>query len=136
MAAIGLTLTSVLLYGMWGTLSKRALEDLSWPQLSMIYGAAIIVVTGVIYGAGYSAHGWALRGVGIGIATAVAGAVGLVALYLGLDRGKASVVLPVFALFPIVTVALSMLFFGERVSGTQLLGISLAVVAVILVSLG
>lgn len=61
---------------------------------------------------------------------------GHVLLYLALDRGKASVIFPLFALFPVVTVVLSAIFLAERVSPVQIVGIAFAVLAGVLVSVG
>jgi hypothetical protein len=42
--AIALVLVSVVVYGFWGMLGKVALRHLAWPQVSMFYGIAILVV--------------------------------------------------------------------------------------------
>jgi len=48
--------------------------------------------------------------------------------------GKASIVAPVTALFPMVTVVLAVIFLRERVGRTQWLGLLLAFVAIYLLS--
>lgn len=48
--------------------------------------------------------------------------------------GKASVVIPIINLYPLVTVAGVWLFLGERLSTTQVVGIVLALVAAVFLS--
>lgn len=48
--------------------------------------------------------------------------------------GKASVVIPIINLYPLVTVAGVWLFLGERLSTTQVVGIVLALAAVVFLS--
>jgi transporter family protein len=48
--------------------------------------------------------------------------------------GKASVVIPIINLYPLVTVAGVWLFLGEKVSATQIMGIILALASVVLLS--
>jgi bacterial/archaeal transporter family protein len=48
--------------------------------------------------------------------------------------GKASVVIPIINLYPLVTVAGVWLFLGEKLSATQIMGIILALASVVLLS--
>jgi bacterial/archaeal transporter family protein len=48
--------------------------------------------------------------------------------------GKASVVIPIINLYPLVTVAGVWLFLGEKLSNTQIMGIILALASVVLLS--
>jgi transporter family protein len=48
--------------------------------------------------------------------------------------GAASIVVPLTALYPLVTVLLGYLFLGERLNPTQWLGVFLALVAAFLLS--
>jgi bacterial/archaeal transporter family protein len=134
--AILFTLVSVAIYGIWGTLGKRALQELSWQQVSFFYGLGIVLLLGVLLVASEHRSSWTLHGVLFGSLTGLLGALGLVALYLALDRGKASVVFPLFGLFPVVTAVLSAIFLDERLSTIQYAGIGCAVLATALISLG
>jgi transporter family protein len=49
--------------------------------------------------------------------------------------GRASIVIPVTALFPLVTVILAMAFLRERMGTAQKIGLGLAMVAIYLLSL-
>jgi bacterial/archaeal transporter family protein len=75
-------------------------------------------------------------GVLAAIATGVCGLGGAYLFLLALERGKASVVVPFTSLYPLVTLALSVLLLRERPSPANLVGIAFAVVAVALLSSG
>jgi transporter family protein len=59
---------------------------------------------------------------------------GTLLFYQALARGKASVVLPMTAMYPALTVVLALLILGEVVSLKQGLGILFALIAVILLA--
>jgi transporter family protein len=48
--------------------------------------------------------------------------------------GRASIVVPLSALYPIVTIGLGMLFLSEHLTATQASGAGLAMVAIVLMS--
>jgi transporter family protein len=56
-------------------------------------------------------------------------------LFVALERGgKASIVVPLVALYPLLTVLLALVFLGEQLGGRQWLGVLLAIVAGVLLS--
>jgi transporter family protein len=59
---------------------------------------------------------------------------GLIALMSGLRIGQGSVVIPISRLGLALAATLSILFFGETVTWTKILGVAFAVVAVLLLS--
>jgi transporter family protein len=68
--------------------------------------------------------------------TGVAGTLGtLFLLYALRQGGKASLVVPITALYPLVTIILAVLLLRERVTIQQGIGMALAVIAVVLLSL-
>lgn len=137
MVWLAYSLSAVLFWGAWAFLGKVALRHLNWIQVGLLYGIAIAAVLGVLLFALRSRPSvWTWSGVSIGAASALLGAAGVVMFYLALERGKASVVVPLVGVYPIVTSILAVLFLGERLSGTQIAGIGLAVLAVVLISLG
>jgi transporter family protein len=74
------------------------------------------------------------RGIGFAVLAGVAGSIGSIFFYLALRQGKTSVVVPLTALYPLITVALSVLFLREEISGVKVIGIILALVASLLLS--
>ena len=54
--------------------------------------------------------------------------------YRALKVAPASQVVPITATYPLVTVALAMMFLGEKMTGPKLLGVVFIVVGIVLVS--
>ncbi len=75
-----------------------------------------------------------LPGVGWALGAGLLGVSGTVVFYWLLRDAPASVVIPISALYPVVTVALAFLILHEELSPTRLAGIALAVVAIWLLS--
>ena len=75
------------------------------------------------------------RGIFWAFLTGILGGLGNLAFFQALVKGgKASVVAPVTALFPVVTVLLALVFLKERLGRVQWLGLGLAFVAIYLLS--
>jgi len=64
----------------------------------------------------------------------LAGTIGTAAFYIALSGWKVSVVVPLTALYPAVTILLSLLFLREEVALHQIIGVVLAVAAIFLIS--
>ncbi len=62
----------------------------------------------------------------------IAGFFGQLSLYTALKSGEASVVIPISATYPLVTLLIAVLFLGESITIAKLIGIVLVVVGVIL----
>jgi transporter family protein len=76
------------------------------------------------------------RGAFYALLTGTLGATGNIALYLALARGgKASVVVPLVGLAPLVTVVLAVLLLRESMNRLQVFGLVLALVSIYLLSL-
>jgi transporter family protein len=58
----------------------------------------------------------------------------IIPFYLALGTGKAAIIVPLTALYPVVTLMLSLLILQEKVTLLQAVGIILALVAIILMS--
>ncbi len=137
MAWLAFGMMSVLLWGVWGFMGKVALKHLNWIQVSLWYGISIVSLFAALLVASRQRDAnWNASGMGIGVLTGLFGAGGLVMFYLALDRGKASVVVPMIGIYPVLTAVLAVVFLGERLSPIQIAGIGLAMLAVVLISLG
>lgn len=68
--------------------------------------------------------------------TGLIGALGLLMFYLALERGKASTVIPVVGLYPVVSAVLAVVFLSEALSGIQIVGVVLAMAAVVCLGIG
>ncbi|MBM4293685.1 MAG: DMT family transporter [Deltaproteobacteria bacterium] len=127
------SLMAMALWGLWGVLSKVATRHLP-PQ-----GVYLLTITGHLAVLTYVlSQGFPLTWQPVGVAAALAAglcmAFGLLAFFFALARGEASVVVPVTALYPVVTVILSLALLQESFTLRRAAGVVLAVAAVWLIS--
>ena len=134
-AWVALALGSLLLWGVWGFLAKIASDYLTARSAAAMQGLGVAAGTLVLLAF--------LRfrpdvHVGGGVAAFLAGA----ALFLGIitfvwalgSGGKASVVVPMTAVYPVVTILLSVIILREQMAPVHVLGMGFALVAVVLLS--
>ena len=128
------SLLCLLLWGVWGFAIKIAYGKLTWSQAYMLSSLASFAVTlAFIFYLRPSMPNFNRFSIAAVVA-GLAGSLGYVFFVKALERGEASIVLPLTALYPAVTVVLAFLFLHEKISMHQLIGILLAVVAVVLLS--
>ncbi len=131
------SLATLILWGLWGVLLKKASTSLEWYQLYVAAGVAIMTVVtavtayyGVEHVFGVKPSSWLL-----GFASGLLGTVGYIFLVKSLDAGgEASVVIPLTSLYPLLTAILSFVVLGEELTLKKMAGIVAAVVAIILLS--
>lgn len=129
------SLAYVLVVGMLGITTKLALEDLHWTELvlwaSVSYVAiamAMVVLGGQRLELVPDARWGALSG--------AFAATALITLFLALNSGDVSRVIPITSSYPVVTLALAAIVLGERVTSKRVLATILVIAGVILLSLG
>ena len=72
----------------------------------------------------------------IGTLAGIINSLGALYLYMSLRNGaKASIAVPLTALYPLITVLLAVVFLGERLNGRHWCGVALALVASVLMSI-
>ncbi len=128
-------LAALVLYGVAAITQKLSTNHISAELSFLWFGAAFVVIGGVIMVVQpldwhLSARTW--------FWTVLAGgfnALGALASFLAYRTGgKASVVTPLAALYPIVTVVLAVPLFKERVNTREAIGIALALAAAVALS--
>ncbi len=127
------SLTTVALFALWSVLGKVALRTATPVQTTILYGVAAALVALVAIGLGQRTASWSAGALWVGVLSAVCGALGLLTFYLALDRGNASLAVPVIGMYPAVVAVASVLFLDERLSGLQVAGVVLAVTGVALI---
>jgi bacterial/archaeal transporter family protein len=133
------SLLTIVLWGTWGLVSKIASTgvDAYMNQLLYTAGLAPLMVFVAVTVHRERAETTANRSAGIfwAFLTGILGGVGNIAFFQALVKGgKASVVAPVTALFPMVTVLLALMFLKEKLGFTQWLGLALAFAAIYMLS--
>ncbi len=129
-----LSLIAVALWGVVGLLQKTTTNRISadavliWDRVGYV-----ILLPFLIKGIHLSHVG--PKDILIGILDGITNSLGALFLYLSLESGaKASIAVPLTALYPLLTVLMAMLLLGERVGRLHMVGIILAVVAAVLMS--
>lgn len=129
------SVATILIWGLWGVLSKIALLGLAWHQV-MFFGSALGL--GVSLLAVLLSRSPLLPQADIlwpGLIAGALGTAGSITLYLALGSGgRASVVVPLTAAYPVVTAVLSMVLLREQLEPTKLLAVGLFLVATVLVT--
>jgi transporter family protein len=125
----------LLLFGVWGITAKFAMKEIGlqiviWAQVAStaifpLYFFLFKDLLPLKFEAG--AIIWALITGALGIG-------GTMMLYLMLRVAPASIVIPISALYPVITVTLSFLILRERITPQQWLGILFALAAIALFS--
>jgi len=130
-----LSLTTLVLWGLWGFFAKMLLGSLNWKSL-FFFSTVASIFFAVIF--------WTVAKPSLNLNTETCSAmlIGLVGIaasmtfYYALETGKVSIVVPLTAMYPLVTVVLAAAILREKLSLTQGVGVVLAIVAVLLISIG
>lgn len=135
------SLATIVLWGTWGLVSKIASDGVDAYTNQLLYTAGLlpllVFVAWTVSRESVEGHAAQKKRAGIRWAflTGILGGVGNLAFFQALVvGGKASIVAPVTALFPMVTVLLAVVFLRERIGRTQWIGLMLAFVAIYLLS--
>ncbi len=134
------SLATIVLWGTWGLVSKIASSGVDAYVNQLLYTAGLApLLIFVAWTVRKNAEAEKSQGRAAGVfwafLTGILGGVGNLAFFQALvTGGNASVVAPVTALFPMVTVVLALLFLKEKLGRTQWVGLTLAFVAIYLLS--
>jgi transporter family protein len=129
------TVIYVLAVGAIGVTGGRALRSLQWQDLLVWTAIGYAIVAIVILARGEavlklsSATAWAALSGALAIG-------GLIAFYVAIGHGEVSRVVPITAAYPLVTLALSVVFLSEPVTVVRCVGTGLVIAGVALVSSG
>ena len=128
----------LLAWGLWGFFGKYALKFISPISLLLFHTiSAVIIELIVVIFLLYSKNKFDTNTTGITLAilTALFAVVGTIVFFFALSKTKASILVPLTALYPIITVLLSFIFLKEKVTLAQGIGIVLAIIAGALLSI-
>src|SRR4029077_2306533 len=135
---LSFSLLTILLWGAWGAVSKVSSDgvDANTNQIFFTFGLLPLIL--IVWRAPRIAGGGGARRQGITWAflTGILGGTGNIAFFRALSMGgKASIVAPVTALFPLVTVILAVTLLHERIGTAQKTGLVLALLPIYLLSM-
>ncbi len=128
-------LACVTFWGLWGFVGKltmnRGMSYLTFAAISSLGMAATALIVMLMVGAFRSGSAASF---GFALLTGLLAGLGIIAFYGALERGRAAIVVPLVALYPAVTLILSVTLLHERLSRLQGLGIALTLVAAVMLS--
>jgi transporter family protein len=132
------SLATILLWGVWGAVSKVSSDAMDVNTNQVFFTLGLLPLILIVWRS--SRVNTKSEGLKTGIAwafiTGVLGATGNIAFFHALGvGGNVSIVAPVTALFPLVTVVLAVTLLRERMGPAQKVGLALALVAIYLLSM-
>jgi len=124
-------LMAVFWWGVWGFLVKLGADRINPEALQILFVVGTLPLLLLVL----AKEGFAIQkdgmGVFYGILDGVLATLGMLALYVAMARGKASIVTPLTAT-PLFTVIGAVLFLKERLNRIQCVGIAMAFVAILI----
>lgn len=129
-----LTLGAMFFWGFWGFLAKLA-TTLMRDMDAMVYEIlGSVLVTGVaVFFIRFQPKG-PPNGIVYAMLSGASAAMATFFFFAAITRGRSAVVVSMTALYPLVTLVLSLLFLHEAVTAKQLIGVGLALGAIVLLS--
>jgi transporter family protein len=126
----------LILWGLWGLILKFAYKSLPWVQVYFLSSLSSFLIALTIFLL-YNRESIDLnsRATYTALLAGVFGGSGYIFFVKALEKGEASIVLPLTAVYPAVTVVLALLVLGEKMSVYQAIGVILAMAAVVLLSM-
>ena len=121
-------------WGLWGFLAKIGSNSATPLQLQILFTFGMAPIAFVALLRSRFKLETSRSGAIYGILCGVFSGLGMLAYYAAMQRGKASVIGPVTALFPLLTIILALLFLRERLNRAQAIGMVLAVCAIAVLS--
>jgi bacterial/archaeal transporter family protein len=131
-----LSVITLVFFGLTGITQKLSTNHISFEMSFVWFCVAVFVVSAAV--AVLLPLDWRSLNASLVALAALGGllnGLGALTSFAALKQGgKASVVIPIINLYPLVTIAGVWLFLGEKLSATQILGIVLALAAVVFLS--
>lgn len=129
-AWLAFSLMALTFWGIWGVLTKVATLYLPPQAAYLVSILGYLPILGLLLIEGGFKLPWHPTGWGMALAAGVCAALGLLCYYRALAGGMAARVVPLTAMYPVVTVILSFIFLREHVTLRHLAGLAAALVAV------
>jgi bacterial/archaeal transporter family protein len=131
-----MSVITLIFFGMTGVTQKLSTNNISFEMSFVWFCLAVCLVSGAI--AVLFPLDWRSLNFSVFALAALGGllnGLGALTSFAALKQGgKASVVIPIINLYPLVTIGGVWLFLGEKLSATQMMGIVFALAAVVFLS--
>lgn len=130
-----LSMITVISWGFMGFFVKLAYRYVSWPQIYIITNALMFASSLLVYISEKPSITVGTTGFNYALISGFISVLGTIAFYAALQGGKAIIVIPLTSLYPVITVVLSYLLLHEEITLTKGIGITLALIAIVLVAI-
>ncbi len=129
------SLIALICWGIWGVFIKHASKYSSWQQIYIVSSLATVAASLLIFLITRPNISLSSPGFSFSLLAGLTSVIAIVSFYAAIEGGKASIVVPLTALYPIVTVLFSFLVLSERISPIKSVGVILSLVAIFLLSI-
>lgn len=136
MGWVQFSLFAMLIWGVWGFLGKIALNNLDWKVVYIFGGIGQMIVYLIFFVTARPSLTFSGNSTYYALIFGALGVLANIPFYQALNLGKASIVLPVSNLYPIITIILAVALLREQLTVTQGVGIMFGMVAIVLISTG
>lgn len=126
------SLATILLWGVWGATSKAISDDITAYMNQVLFTFGMLPLIGLVVRSRRLSGGInRKRGIFYAFITGILGGTGNIAFFKSLTLGgRASIVVPITAMSPLVTVIMAFFVLRERMSASQKVGLALALAAI------
>lgn len=125
---------TLLLWGVWGLFQKLATNQMPPRNVYLAAVVGMIVVALVVLATSNSPLQMNARGIFFAFLAGISSSLGGFLFLHAVSRGKASIVIPFTALYPLVTIILSFTILNETITAKQGMGIVLALISMVLLA--
>jgi transporter family protein len=122
------------MWGIWGVFSKLASAHSKPRQVLLFQSAGVLAFALVVLLIENFKFEWSVPGFSWSFAAGFFTFIGFLTFFAALEDGKASTVVTLSALYPVVTILLSVIFLREKISLKETVGIGFALVASVLLA--
>lgn len=130
-----MVLVTLIFWGGTGITQKLATNRISARLTFFWFALAFVPVSVGLCLSGQAQWNYSIGTMALGFSGGLLLGLASLPLFVALERGgKASIVVPLVALYPLLTVLLALVFLGEQLGARQWLGVVLAIVAGVLLS--
>tara|TARA_B100001750_G_scaffold238157_1_gene244294 strand:+ start:951 stop:1364 length:414 start_codon:yes stop_codon:yes gene_type:complete len=130
-----LTIGALGLWGLWGFFAKLASDNLAAKSAATMQGMGVAAVAIILMSFMRFKPDWDMGGTPAAFFAGVSLMAGIVLFVFALSHGgKASIIVPMTGMYPVVTIVLSVAILKEQITPTTGVGIIFALIAVFLLS--
>lgn len=129
------SICALVIWGVWGFFPKLAAQNMTPTSVSIYQAIGSLAVTLVLLFSMKFKLDFNGKGISFAILSGVAGTLGSVFYNIAAKNGKISVVVVVTAMYPIVTILLSVILLNEKVQFKEIAGMVMAVISILIISL-